>query len=48
MQVGINVMCMYTSFGGCGLTGFGGTTTFQKCPNFPFGVWTIVHGHRKI
>ena len=23
MQVGINVMCMYTSFGGCGLSGFG-------------------------
>ena len=37
MQVGIDVTCMYTSFGGCGLTGFGGTTTFQKCPNFPFG-----------
>ena len=43
MQVGINVMYMYTSFGGCGLTGFGGTTTFQKRPNFPFGAWTIFH-----
>ena len=23
MQVGIDVKCMYTSFGGCGLFGFG-------------------------
>ena len=23
MQVGIDVKCMYTSFGGCGLSGFG-------------------------
>ena len=45
MQVGIDVTCMYTSFGGCGLSSFGGTTTFQKRPNFPFGAWTIVHGH---
>ena len=37
MQVGIDVTCMYTSFGGCGLSSFGGTTTFQKRPNFPFG-----------
>ena len=22
--------------------------TFQKRPNFPFGAWTIVHGHQKI
>ena len=21
--------------------------TFQKRPNFHFGAWTIVHGHRK-
>ena len=48
MQVGINVMCMYTSFGGCGLSGFGDMATYQKRPNFPFGAWTIVHGHRKI
>ena len=48
MQVGINVTCMYTSFGGHGLSGFGDMATFQKRPNFPFGAWTIVHGHRKI
>ena len=45
MQVGINVTCMHTSFGGRGLFGFGDMATFQKQPNFPFGAWTIVHGH---
>ena len=48
MQVGINVMCMYTSFGGCDPFSFGDKATFQKRPNFPFGAWTIVHGHGKI
>ena len=41
MQVGVNVTCMYTSFDGCGLSGFGDMATFQKWPNFPFGAWTI-------
>ena len=45
MQVGVNVTCMYISFGGCGLSGFGDMATFQKRPNFPFGAWTIVHGY---
>ena len=44
MQVGINVTCMYISFGGRGLSGFGDMVTFQKRPNFPFGAWT----HQKI
>ena len=48
MQVGIDIKCMHTSFGGCGLSGFRDIATFQKRPNFPFGAWTIVHGHRKI
>ena len=48
MQVGIDVTCMYTHFGGHGLSGFGDMATFQKWPNFPFGPWTIVHGHQKI
>ena len=48
MQVGVDVMCMYTSFGGRGLSGFGDMATFQKRPNFPFDPWTIVHGHPKI
>ena len=48
MQVGIDIMCMHTSFDGCGLSGFGDIAAFQKRPNFPFGAWTIVHGHRKI
>ena len=48
MQVGIDVTCLHTSFGGRGLFGFGDMATFQKRPNFLFGAWTIVHGHRKI
>ena len=48
MPVDIDVKCMHTNFGGCGLFGFGDMATFQKRPNFPFGAWTIVHGHGKI
>ena len=48
MQVGIDVKCMHTIFGGCGFFGFREMATLQKRKNFPFGVWTIVHGHRKI
>ena len=48
MQVGIDVTCMHTSFGGRDPSGFGDMATFQKRPNFPFGAWTIVHGHGKI
>ena len=48
MQVGVDVTCMYTDFGGCGLSTFGDIATFKKQPNFPFGAWTIVHAHQKI
>ena len=48
MQIVIDVTCMHTNFGGCGLFGFGVIATFQKRPNFPFRAWTIVHGHGKI
>ena len=30
IQVGIDVLCMYTNFGGCGLSGFGDTVTFKN------------------
>ena len=30
MQVGIDVTCMYTNFGGCGLSGFGDIATFKN------------------
>ena len=30
MQLGIDVKCMYTSFGGCGLSAFGDTATFKN------------------
>ena len=42
MQVGIDVKCMRTNFGGCDPTTFGDMATFQKQLNFPFGAWTIV------
>ena len=48
MQVGIDVKFMRTNFGGCDLSSFGDIATFQKRPIFPFGAWTIVHGHQKI
>ena len=30
MQVGIDVKCMHTKFGGCGLSGFGDIATFKN------------------
>ena len=48
MQLGVDVTCMYTSFGGRDPSSFGDMATFQKRSNFPFGAWTIVHGHGKI
>ena len=39
MQVGVDVTCMHTNFGGCDHSGFGDMGTFQKRPNFPFGAW---------
>ena len=29
-QVGVDVTCMYTNFGGCNLFGFGDTATFKN------------------
>ena len=41
LQVGIDVKCMHTNFGGRGFFSFRDMATFQKLPNFPFGAWTI-------
>ena len=30
MQVGVDVICMHTNFGGCGLSGFGDIATFKN------------------
>ena len=30
IQVGTDVTCMHTNFGGCGLSGFGDITTFKN------------------
>ena len=43
MQVGIDVTCVYTSFGGRDLSGFGDTTTLK---NGQISL-SIVHGHQK-
>ena len=51
MQVGVDVRCMHTDFGGCGLTSFGDIATFNFGQNLPFGLWTtiyIVHGFHKL
>ena len=40
MQLGVDVTCIHTSFGGRNPSGFGDMGTLQKRPNFPFGAWT--------
>ena len=40
VQVGVDVRCMHTDFGGCGLTNFGDIATFNFGQNLPFGLWT--------
>ena len=41
MQVGLDVTCMFTDFGGHSLSSFRDNITSQKQPNFPFGPWTL-------
>ena len=36
MQVGVNVKCMHTNFGGCSLSSFGDIATFLNKTKFPF------------
>ena len=40
MQVGVDVACMYTNFGECGLSTFWRYCYFQKRPKFPFCPWS--------
>ena len=49
MQVGIDVKCMHTDFGGRGLFGFGDTATLKngQISLSDHGLY-IVHGHQKI
>ena len=47
MQVGINVTCMYTNFGGCSFFGFGDITTFKN-GQISLSDHGLVHGHLKI
>ena len=49
MQVGIDVTCMHTNFGGCGLSGFGDIATFKNGQISLSDPWTIiVHGHQEV
>ena len=43
MPVGIDVTCMYTNFGECGLSTFGDIATFKNSQ-----ISLSVHGHQKI
>ena len=47
MQVGIDVTCMHTNFGGHSLLGFG-DIAISKMAKLPFLTMDIVHGHQKI
>ena len=50
IQLGADITCMRTNFGGRGLYGFGNTTTFKngQISLSDHGLWTIVHGRQKI
>ena len=48
MQVGIDVKCMHTNFGGRGLSSFGDIATFKNSQISLFDHGHIVHGHQKI
>ena len=49
MQVGIDVTCMHTNFGGCGISGFKDIATFKngQISLLNRGLY-IVHGCQKI
>ena len=44
MQVGVDVTCMYTNFGGCSLSSFRDTATLK---NGQISLSDQVHGHQK-
>ena len=51
MQVGVDLKCMQTNFGGRDFSSFGDFAHFSfasKRAKFPFGPWAIVHGGQKI
>ena len=50
MQVGVDVKCMHTNFGGCSLSSFGDIATLKngQISLSDHGLFIIVHGHQKI
>ena len=40
MQVYVDVICMYTDFGGCGLFGFGDTATLKNGRTMDYSPWS--------
>ena len=49
MQVGIDVTCMHTNFGGCGISGFGVMASFcMPSKTAKISLRTMDHGHKKM
>ena len=51
MQVGVDVKCMQTNFGGCGFSGFRDMAPFpmpSKMAKISLRPWIIVHGGQNI
>ena len=46
MQIGVDVTCMHTSFGGHDPSGFGDMATFQKRPNFSLTSKNLIDRNR--
>ena len=46
MQVGIDVKCMHTKFGGCGYSDFGDIATFKN-GQISLSDHGLAHGHQK-
>ena len=46
IQVGIDVTCMHTNFGGCGLSGFRDQISFKNGQNSPWSSKNIINRNR--
>ena len=48
MQVGVDVTCINTNFGGCDLSGFGDIATFKNSQFSLSTLGLLTHGHQKV